>query len=269
MHNYRKILASVLATCLLISLSGCGNSSENSKLSTSASKKSAGNATSTSQSSVLATSENKTASNIKGSLIKADLTVDCKKVTPISEKLFGIFLEDINHAVDGGLYAEMIKNRSFDFKASASGAAKHGWFADDGLDFSVKDGSKDNSGLNKNNESYAVLVNPSSKELGIANRGFLDGMKITKGTYTASVYLKGLDGFTGPVKLSLGSKDKPDLLASKTIDKITDSWKKYTVTFDVTDKLDDEARLKLSFNKGSIAADMISLMPDDTYKGLL
>jgi len=268
MHNYRKILASVLATCLLMSLSGCGNSSENSKLSTSASKKSAGNATSTSQSSVLATSENKTASNIKGSLIKADLTVDCKKVTPISEKLFGIFLEDINHAVDGGLYAEMIKNRSFDFKASASGAAKHGWFADDGLDFSVKDGSKDNSGLNKNNESYAVLVNPSSKELGIANRGFLDGMKITKGTYTASVYLKGLDGFTGPVKLSLGSKDKPDLLASKTIDKITDSWKKYTVTFDVTDKLDDEARLKLSFNKGSIAADMISLMPDDTYKGL-
>ena len=60
----------------------------------------------------------------------------------ISDTLFGIFLEDINYAVDGGMYAELVKNRSFEYGMEARDAQKHGWEStNEAVAFSVQDGS--------------------------------------------------------------------------------------------------------------------------------
>ena len=64
----------------------------------------------------------------------------------ISENLFGIFLEDINYAVDGGMYPEMVKNRSFEYGMEARDAQYHGWeVTDDSVEFHVVDGSREST----------------------------------------------------------------------------------------------------------------------------
>ena len=55
----------------------------------------------------------------------------------ISEILYGIFLEDINFAVDGGMYAELIKNRSFEYDNLATNGHKHGWNVTSSKDVSL------------------------------------------------------------------------------------------------------------------------------------
>ena len=101
----------------------------------------------------------------------------------ISDLLYGIFLEDINYAVDGGLYAEMVKNRSFEFGAYASGANQHGWSVTDrdAVSFEVADGSGDGTAIHANNPHYAVVKNSGAEPAGISNGGFLDGMAVTGG----------------------------------------------------------------------------------------
>ncbi|RAZ93853.1 alpha-L-arabinofuranosidase, partial [Klebsiella oxytoca] len=49
------------------------------------------------------------------------------KVHNISDMLYGVFFEDIKFAADGGLYAEMVQNRSFEFTELAAGNEKHAW----------------------------------------------------------------------------------------------------------------------------------------------
>ncbi len=78
----------------------------------------------------------------------------------ISDTLFGLFLEDINYAVDGGLYAELVKNRSFEYGMEARDAQLHGWeVTNEAVEFSVKSGSEDGTALHENNPQYAVVHN--------------------------------------------------------------------------------------------------------------
>jgi hypothetical protein len=74
--------------------------------------------------------------------------------------LFGLFLEDINYAVDGGMYAEMVKNRSFEYGIEARDEQLHGWEpTSEAVTFEVYDGSADGTALNENNPQYAVVHN--------------------------------------------------------------------------------------------------------------
>ena len=118
-----------------------------------------------------------------GGTVTASYTVDCDTSSltdadHISDTLYGLFLEDINFAVDGGLYAELIKNRSFEYGTAAANEGMHGWIDGDKeiLSFSITDGSTDGSCLNENNPHYAVLTNTDSTWQGIANVGYLDGL---------------------------------------------------------------------------------------------
>lgn len=78
---------------------------------------------------------------------------------PISPNLFGIFFEDLNWAADGGLYGELVRNRSFEFSVEDHG----GWNELTGWDFVERNGGKgsvivkSDSPLNANNPHYAVL----------------------------------------------------------------------------------------------------------------
>ena len=68
----------------------------------------------------------------------------------ISDTLFGLFLEDINYAVDGGMYVEMIKNRSFEYGIEARDEQLHGWEStNEAVTFSVHDGSEDGRRLTR------------------------------------------------------------------------------------------------------------------------
>ncbi len=187
----------------------------------------------------------------------------------ISDILYGIFFEDINFAIDGGIYAEMIKNRSFEFAELATDGAKNGWGTGDGVVFDVVNGLEDGTCLNENNPHYAVVENTGDSFSGIRNRGILNGIALEEGKeYRLSVYVKGLDGYTGPVKVWLTDQvDTSVTYGEAVIDKVSDSWWKYTVTFKANKTVSSAVRCHIMIEKGKVALDMVSLFPVDTYKG--
>lgn len=185
-----------------------------------------------------------------------------------SDTLFGLFLEDINFAVDGGLYAELVKNRSFEYGQYAVNEHKHGWLVTDSdtVTFEIRDGSKDGTALNPNNPTYAVITNAGADFAGIANVGFLDGMAVEGGKeYVASLYIKSTD--VQQAELALVGKDKT-VYAAAAVSGITDSWQKLSVTLSPTETVTKGLRLQVSIPKGTVCLDMVSLMPTDTFMGL-
>ncbi|NLJ90763.1 MAG: hypothetical protein GX323_07665 [Clostridiales bacterium] len=188
----------------------------------------------------------------------------------ISDILYGIFIEDINFAIDGGLYAELIKNRSFEYGPSAANVNRHGWINTnpDVLEFDIVDGSSDETYLNENNPTYARLTNSSSSYEGISNLGYLDGLAVREGEpYNFSIYLKTSSSYKGPVKVSLRSKDGT-IYAEGNINNITDSWQKYEILLTPNETVNKDLLLVVEITKGSIDLDMVSLMPAETFHGL-
>lgn len=196
----------------------------------------------------------------------------------ISDTLYGIFLEDINHALDGGMYAELVKNRSFEYGGIAGNQNKHGWkvWPGDGAsyDFVIIDGSEDGSCLHENNPHYARLSNADDTErMYLSNKGYLSGMNIRgQEEYTFSVYLKSPDAYAGTVSVELNRQGAT--LACGEITGLTDKWARYELTLTAEDQAagadlaDSALSLSLGIGKGTVDMDMVSLMPADTYKGL-
>ena len=89
------------------------------------------------------------------------LSIDAAdEIHDISELLYGIFFEDINFAADGGLYAEKVINRSFEYGKLAADDELHGWSKVGGALIDVVKGDK-LGGLNENNTNYLVITNTS------------------------------------------------------------------------------------------------------------
>lgn len=196
--------------------------------------------------------------------LRAALTVDLSGTeTPISGTLFGLFLEDINYAVDAGLYTELVKNRSFEYGALAANGAQHGWLTTaDSVTMKVVSGSAD--GLNANNPSYAVITNSASDLQGIANLGYLDGISVVGSTrYNASVYLRGI----ASVQLSIETKDG-DVLAAESFNAASSEWHKYECTLTPSVTADKNLLFVLRIGSGSVDADMVSLMLEEGFAGL-
>lgn len=193
------------------------------------------------------------------------LTVDVEdEIHDISDLLFGIFFEDINFAADGGLYAEMVVNRSFEFTEIAAGDELYGWSAVNGASARAEKGAQD--ALNENNPNYLVLSNSSNAPAGIENVGFLDGMAIEENAkYNFSVYAKGIDGYSGgvTVRLAVGG----EAVAEGKINALTADWQKYELELTAGKTDFENTTLQVLINNGSAAFDMISLFPDDTFKG--
>ena len=187
-------------------------------------------------------------------------------VYDISDNLFGIFLEDINYAVDGGLYAELVCNRSFEYGTVAQNGSKHAWTRTGGGTFNVVDGSADGSYLNENNPHYARIKNTSDDEAGIYNVGFFEDMAVKEGEdYKFSVYARAVDGYTGGLHISLESSST--VYAEGTVESLTDEWRKYELTLTPNAKVSSGLRLSVKITSGTVDLDMVSLFPTDTYKG--
>ena len=194
------------------------------------------------------------------------LTVDAaNEVHEISDLLYGIFIEDINFAADGGLYAELIQNRSFEFTRLAQGNEKHAWSDVGGINAVVAVDDRENS-LNQNNTNYMVMENTSEEQAGIANKGFLDGIAVSENAaYDFSVYAKGLDGYTGALYVDIMVNGES--AAHGEIPAITDEWAKYELELTCTQSASSGVTLQVTMDKGKAAVDMVSLFPQDTYKG--
>ncbi len=188
-----------------------------------------------------------------------------EEIHDISDLLFGIFFEDINFAADGGLYAEMVVNRSFEYLDYAAGDAFHGWNTVGNATAEVKLNDTANA-LNENNTNYLVLSNNGETPAGIANVGFLDGISVEANkNYKFSLYAKALDGYNGKIYAQLCSGD--EVIGKGEISSITDDWKKYNLTLSCSKTDFENATLHVLADNGTVALDMISLFPEDTFKG--
>ncbi|SDQ51075.1 alpha-L-arabinofuranosidase C-terminal domain-containing protein [Flagellimonas zhangzhouensis] len=183
----------------------------------------------------------------------------------IQPTMYGIFYEDINFAADGGLYAELIKNRSFEFPLP-----KMGWEEPHSVRYSLNEGSGfskitnyvDPQGGNRR-YSHTVVHNDETYEL--FNNGFR-GIGVKKDAqYNLSLLLANADGIE---QLNVALVDTlGTVLASTEIFPDAKDWKTYEAVF-VSNKTEAKARLKITFKgNGTIDMDMISLFPKDTWKG--
>ncbi len=187
------------------------------------------------------------------------------EIYDISELLFGIFFEDINFAADGGLYAEMVVNRSFQYTEIAENDELYGWKAVGEAENKVIKDDKENY-LNINNTNFLVIKNTSSEKSGIENRGFLDGMAVKENeNYSISFYGKSAD-YTGEITVRLAvngevKAEKTVLLTNNT------EWTKYSLTLTSPVTAYEGVTLQLLIDNGEVSLDMISMFPENTFKG--
>ncbi len=196
------------------------------------------------------------------------LSIDAdNELYDISELLFGIFFEDINFAADGGLYAEMVANRSFEHTEVAAGDALYAWTEVGDIEAYVSENDSENC-LNMNNTDFLVLRNSSSEKAGISNCGFLDGMSIEKNAaYNASFYAKAPEGYSGRITLRLTVNGEP--VAEAATDALSDSseWHKYELSLTSPVTAYEGVALQVLIEQGEVYFDMISLFPEDTFRG--
>lgn len=191
----------------------------------------------------------------------------------ISDTLYGLFLEDINHALDGGMYAELIKNRSFEYGPAAGKSNLHGWTTTDAtgeaLSFQAVNGTEDNSCLHEQNPTYCRITNTGSDYLGIYNKGYLEGMSLTPGEdYLFTMYLKSAS-YTKQVQITL-LDEAGNIYAQDYLTPEGTAWSKYQLTLTPSTDFGTEStqlRMAVEIQSGTVDIDMISLMPADTYKG--
>lgn len=183
----------------------------------------------------------------------------------IPETLFGIFYEDINFAADGGLYAELVKNRSFEFYLPKTGwdepgVNAYGFNPDSGSSSLLKYGTE------SGNQTYLQVHVQNENGYALINEGFR-GMGITEGAVYRFSVLAGLaNGTVTAITATLIDEDGNSLGDVK-IPISGPDWNLYEGSITGL-KTNAKARLKLTFDgKGDVNIDMVSLFPTDTWKG--
>lgn len=194
----------------------------------------------------------------------------------ISRDLFGLFFEDINYAADGGLYAEQIQNRSFEY----SPTEKKDWnplsyweYISPGYSYG-RISVETSSPINKNNPHYIILdVEHIGKEekyqgpsgVGIKNMGFA-GIVVKAGEqYDLSLFARQLS--ISPVTLSVSLQNtKGDVLAETSITTSSTNWQKYSATLLAKAGFDTASLVIMATTTGKFALDVVSLFPENTFK---
>ena len=178
----------------------------------------------------------------------------------VQPTMYGIFFEDINFGADGGLYAEMVENRSFEFPSHLMGWNTFG-------NVSVSDIKP----AFERNPHYVTLLNSGhdQKFTGIENNGFF-GMGVKKGMkYDFSVYarLSSLQGKVAKIRVELvDSKDNP--IARDTIIINNNQWQKFTASL-ISNVTDAKALMRIFLmSDDGVDLDHISLFPADNWHGL-
>ena len=193
--------------------------------------------------------------NMPTSPVKATLTVDMSRTKAISDKLIGIFFEDISYAADGGLYAELVQNRDFEYteKDHRGWNATTSWHSQRPLEIATE------HPLSKNNPHYALLWPKDT----LWNEGW-DGIVVEKGKkYDFSMYVLG-GGQKQDFSIQLIGSDG-NVLAKSKLKTHAGEWQQFTTV--LTAKANDtKARLAIvPLKVAHVGVDMISLFPQETF----
>ncbi len=186
------------------------------------------------------------------------IQVDTKKTgSPIQKTMYGIFFEDINFGADGGLYAELVKNRSFEFDHSLTG-----W-----LPFGNVKVQNSKPCFDKNPNYVQLSFKNELTGSGLENEGFKNGMGLKANeNYKFSVYARCYEICPIKLKVELINSNN-DAVASTTVEFNGKEWKKYTA--ELTPKSTDaHCTLRLTLaTHGVVDLDHVSLFPSKTFKG--
>lgn len=200
--------------------------------------------------------------------VTAQIKIEEKQVKAISEHLIGVFFEDLNYAADGGLYAELIQNRDFEYSPKDGNKDKnwnstYAWsIQGDNTIFTIGT----NTPIHLNNPHYAIL-DIQEPGASLVNEGF-SGIVIRKGEkYDFSMFSKVLDGRKGgKTVVRLMTKDGTEL-ARTTMQVSSKDWKKQKAVLTAIADADSAVLSVSPQMAGKYALDMISLFPQKTFKG--
>ncbi|MCE8491853.1 alpha-L-arabinofuranosidase C-terminal domain-containing protein [Bacteroides thetaiotaomicron] len=199
--------------------------------------------------------------------VKATVTAQPEETKEISDLLMGIFFEDINYSADGGLYAELIQNRDFEYEPSDREGDKnwnstHSWKLEgENATFTISTSDP----IHPNNPHYAVLKT-NQPGAALTNTGF-DGIALKAGEkYDFSLFARIPEGSkSGKLLVRLVDADGT-VQGETTVTVSSRSWKTYKAV--LTAKTSADTRLELRpQSAGEIELDMISLFPQNTFKG--
>ena len=222
------------------------------------------------------------------------IAIDGAKAGPdINPRLYGIFLEEINHAVDGGLYGELVRNRGFEDSRSPegytfqngkwrnpggfdSGFSRYG-YTTNGVPFwsLVQTGGAkgtmniETTGGITPESAYCLRVDAepaADGRVGVANEGFF-GIGVRQGEkYRLSLHARGGGEFKGPLVVRLEDQGGAKLSDEVKIEGVGEAWKKFEGML-TGSKTDSKARLIVEVQgKGSVWLDFVSLFPAKTWK---
>lgn len=194
--------------------------------------------------------------------LTATVTLDRSAAKPISDEFIGIFFEDINYGADGGLYAELIRNRDFEFSPAdrPEWSATTGWETSGDLELIINDTDP----VHPNNCHYALLS--TGKDGGsISNKGF-DGIVLKKGDkYSLSLFARAVSKTT--LNVTLNDKNGKPVAKAKVTVPPGKEWKKLESTMIASESCGD-ATLRIELPKHTeVSLDMVSLFPAKTFKG--
>ena len=186
------------------------------------------------------------------------------KISPV---LYGLMTEEINHAYDGGLYAELIQNRAFNDNktnpahwsavTSGTGAAT----------IALDRTNPVNTTALTTSLRIDITAASQGNHAGVANDGYWGIPAQPKTTYRASFYAKSGGGFNGPLTVSIESADGTKVAASAQVAGITPGWKKYTISLNtgsIAPSKDNRFVISAT-SPGTVWISQVSLFPP-TYK---
>ncbi len=191
-----------------------------------------------------------------------NLTIKTNKVgAPIQPTMYGIFFEDINYGADGGLYAELIKNRSFEFPQTLMGWNTFG-------NVEIKD-----DGPFERNPHYVRLGDPGHrhKHTGIENEGFF-GIGVEKDKeYRFSVWARNVESDRSKIRVEITnpkSMGESQAIAKRDLEIEGRDWKKYTIILKPSETQEKaHLRIFLTTPQSEVDLEHVSLFPVETWNG--
>jgi alpha-L-arabinofuranosidase len=225
--------------------------------------------------------------------LEATITIDAAAAGPrVNPRMYGIFLEEINHGVDGGLYAELVRNRAFEDARAPEGYEERDgrWIDANGFRAGVEEFGYEIGGLpfwslvqsgSAKGAMHLETTGGISEEsshclrleveelgdgwVGVANAGFF-GIGVRAGQrYRLSLYVRG-DNFAGPLTVRLEARDGRPLSDEATFDAVDAEWRQFqaTITASATQA---KSRLVITAGApGTLWLDFVSLFPETTWK---
>lgn len=198
--------------------------------------------------------------------VEVTLTTRPAASKKISELLVGAFFEDINYAADGGLYAELVQNRDFEYHPSDKKYRDESWNSTKAWRAGLGNLYIDTAApIHKNNPHYAVLSYDTGNPA-LINEGF-GGIAVTAGErYDCSAFIRIPSGKAGTVTWKLADKNGKIVGTAAMKVPAGKTWKKLSAVLTAAATVADAELILTAGQPGTIHLDMVSLFPQKTFK---